>query len=375
MFTSYQRYLAVRFIFPFVSFLFFTTSFLLTIRLFKVIRIIGNKSVSFGIILELLGHICITLLPMTVPISVLMAIINVLNKMSEDSEIVAMSSFGISKRQLVSPFLILGFGIALAIYSLGRNIIPYSKSQFKNTIMTLASKNNLKAIRPEYFFTDIPRTTLFAQKIKDNEMESIFLHLIEKDKKKIIFAKKGVIEKKEQASYPALKLNLFDGNIVDILPSGDIRKIIFSQYNFPIASNIRPGLVTKDSMFTNSELIDVIQQRKKKWKAASSSEKSSLEHNLIRSQLEYWSRISNPLLCLVFIFLGFCLGIKSGKEKSQNSTAMAIIILLAYHSVFFTGLALAKKGYCPPVVAVFLPSLIVLWLARRYYTKLAWSIS
>ena len=98
----------------------FFVLFLLIFQIFRIIKIVVSKGVAVDLILELLFHISMTFLPFAIPISVLFASIYTLNKMSEDSEIVAMRSFGISKFRLLLPFLIVGIVIAVATFSLAR---------------------------------------------------------------------------------------------------------------------------------------------------------------------------------------------------------------------------------------------------------------
>src|SRR5690606_17243827 len=108
-----QRYLAINFVPPFLVACAFFVTFLLTSQLFRLTSIVVNKGVEFWSVLELFGHIAISFLPMAVPLSALFATIMTLNKLSEDSEIVAMRSFGIEKSQLFKPFLILACVIAM----------------------------------------------------------------------------------------------------------------------------------------------------------------------------------------------------------------------------------------------------------------------
>ena len=116
MFKVAQRYIAYNFLPPFLASCIFFVMFLLTFQLFKITRIIINKGVEFSVILELIGHIAISFFPMAIPLSALVATIYTLNKLCEDSEIMAMRSFGMSKFQLFQPLLILGILISIPRY-------------------------------------------------------------------------------------------------------------------------------------------------------------------------------------------------------------------------------------------------------------------
>ena len=375
MLNNFQRYLAFRFIPPFLMTLLFSLAFLLTFQLFRIIRFIIGKGVTPGVFFGLLADMAVSFLPIAIPLSAMIATIYSLNRLWEDSEIVAMRSFGIDKKQLFAPFFILSMAIALSIWSLGRNIIPHAKTQFKNTIIRLTSKEKLRDIQAEHFFTEIPRVTLFVQKTdgKDGKMEDVFIHAQnpKEGKKKVIFAKQGVFVGDEQSP---LRLHLFNGNIIDIsMKTNEVKKILFKDYDFPILQNIRPGLVPKDSMLTNEELSSLIAKRKRDVTLEpEEGKRDSLTRNLLHSKLEYWSRFNNPLQCLVFIFLGFGLGIKKGREKTQNSNVLAILLLVAYYVIFFMAVGFSRKGFLPPSLAIFLPTLAMAEIGRRVYKRLDW---
>lgn len=385
MFKLLQRYLATSFIKPFVVGSLFFISFLLTFQLFRITRIVVNKDVDWMIIIELVGHIAVSFLPMAVPLSALFATIYTLNKMSEDSEIVAMRSFGLTKFKLFSPFLMLGILISITIFSLNKSLIPYSKTQFKNTIVRLTSRGMLTSIKAENFFTDIPNVTLFSEKVSDEgtKLENVFIRQTSKgnEEESIIIAKHGNLIKKAKGkwSLPTLRLHLQDGNIVKTKKGQkDLEKVIFQNYDFPIVSGgALGGFVTKDSMRTNSELGIIIEEQRIRLEGIQSGKlKGSLKNEIkwqAKSKLEFWSRFNTPLQCLVFIFLGFSLGIKKGRGRQKNTGAIGFLVLILYYTVFFLGVSLSRKGVFPPALTVFMPSLLTLIVGSIYYKKLDWA--
>ncbi|MDD0852611.1 LptF/LptG family permease [Halobacteriovorax sp. GB3] len=376
-----ERYLAATFIPPFLFSTFFFVTFLLTSQLFRITRIVTKKGVPFWTIFELIGHIGISFLPMAVPLSALFATIYTLNKMSEDSEIVAMRAFGVNKFKLFRPFLIVGIFISLGIFSLNRSIIPYSKTQYKNTLIRLTSKGVLVDIRPEQFFTDIPGVTLFAERVEDdgNVLHNVFIKFKASGKveEQVVIAKKGIMIKHKigQWGVPTLRLRLLDGNIYKTGKNNSKEKVIFEQYEFPIIEGRAiSNFVTKDSMRTNGELLKEVEKYKAlRDSAKNETDKKDAHIKLEKTKLEYWSRFNTPIQCLIFVFLGFCLGIKQGRGRGKNTSAVALGILLVYYALFFTGVSFSKRGQLAPFITVFVPSLMAFLLASYYYRKLDWA--
>ncbi len=311
-----------------------------------------------------------------------------MNKLSEDSEIIAMRSFGLKKSQLIMPLLILGTFLSLTIFMANKKIIPYSKRQFKNTIIKLTSKGMLTDIKEGNFYTEIPNITLFAEKVRKGGkiLSNVFIHLKDSKTKelKIIFAKSGVLIKRKQVDeiIPSLRLHLEDGNITRIIHGKeDMEKIIFKKYDFPlINSNFRLGFVTKDSMRTNTQLLDVMKKNRKEYEQLIKVEISKrnsrrindLKKDYIKSKLEYWARYNTPIQCIVFILLGFTFGIKKGRGKNKNTGGIVMLMLVLYYAILFLGISMAKKGQVPPVITIFTPSILITWIGLKYYKKLDW---
>lgn len=381
------RYLASSFIAPFIVSVIFFVSFLLTTQLFKITRIVTKKGVDFWTVAELVAHIGISFLPMAIPLSALFSVIYTLNKMSEDSEIVAMRSFGISKYSLLSPFLILSVIIGVTVFSLNRKIIPYSQARFKNTIVRLTSKGVLTDIRPGQFFTEIPNITLFAEEVNNDgtRMDRIFIQSnnIQTGEEKIIMARVGHLIKQSQSKWeaPTLRLHLKDGNLFTMKQSGEKEKILFKEYDFPVLTGgVISSFVTKDAMRTNDELSAIIDdfENQQRELAGKEDQKSmeSLQWLVTRkaaAKLEYWSRFNTPLQCIIFIFLGFSLGIKKGRGKSKNTTLIGMIVLIVYYSIYFIGVAFSNKGQVSPQISVFFPSLIALAVGTKYFKNIDWA--
>ena len=373
MFKIFYRYLAFSFIPPFSLSIIFFVVFLLTFQLFRITSMIIGKDVNLMMVLELMGHISITFIPIAAPLSAIFATIFTLNKLSEDSEIIAMKSFGMNKFKLFLPFVLLGSILAITVFSLNKNLIPYSKIQFREGIVKLTSKGLLKDIKKENFFTDIPGITLFAENVEEDgtKLENVFIHLNRgndhSEKEKIIMAEKGRVIKIKDNKWGAssMRLNLINGNILKFADMGKVEKILFKEYNFPMFDNVyRSNAVVKNSMLTNDELKNKIKKNNK-------SGKINSEGN-IKAKLEYYSRFNTPFLIITFIMLGFSLGIKRGRAAQGNPTAVSMIIIICYYVMFFVFLSMAKEKLVIPEIAVYFPTFLAFAIASYLFSKLDW---
>lgn len=383
------RYLASNFIPPFVIGFVFFVAFLITFYMFRIISLIVNKGVEVSVVLGMVLDLSVSFFPLATPLAVFFATIYTLNKLSEDSEIIAMRSFGITKFKIYLPFFIASFLIGGAIFSLNSIYIPKANADFKNTIVKLTSTGMLTSIKSGQFFTDIPNATLFAEGVSGDgdNFDEVFLHVVDKDaiQKRIIFAKKGSLIKlfADQYHAPSLRMHLTDGNIVKIDTDGNqIEKILFNEYDFPIFnSDFESTLLDKDSMKTSSELMTVIQKKQKdiayneRTPPAAPAEvdaRKEARKSLTKSQIEYFARILTLPQIMLFVLLGFALGIKKGRGGGSGNTIRAIIVLLSYYGIYFFMISLAQRGVLAAAVASFTPCILLLCISIYYFRKLDW---
>ena len=386
--NTLQFYLAASFVPPFTISLLFFLFFLLVGRLFRLIQIVVNTNVEYSVIIELMVHIMLSFLPISTPFSILFATIFCLNKLSNDSEIIAMQSFGFSKWDILKPFLIIGLTISVSIFFLGSTLVPYSKTLFKNMVTQLSSKGMFMNIKSKIFFTDIPNIILFAKEVSNdgNDLFEVFIrYKYENATERVIMAKRGHLIKQYFSTIqtPMLRLKLEDGNLVKYdKDRKDIEKILFKSYDFPILQGGQTlNFVTRNGMMSNKVLAQHIENNKaelskllsKKTLIYSDKRRlNDIQKELPKSQIEYWGRFNTPLLCLIFIFLGLGLGVKKIRGKEQNTAFIGITVTLIYYSLFFACISMAKKGYISSWSAVFFPTILIGTVAGMYYRNTDW---
>lgn len=381
------RYLASHFIPPFMMGFVFFVAFLITFYMFRVIGLIVNKGVDLLTVATMIMNLSVSFFPLAAPLAAFFATIYTLNKLSEDSEIIAMRSFGLTKMKIYLPFLVCSIMIAFTVHSLYSVFIPKANAAFKNTIVRLTSSGMLNSIKSGQFFTDIPNATLFAENVTDdgNNFNEVFLHLSNKERteQRIIFAKTGSLIKiyADEWHAPSLRLHLKDGNIIKYDVTGkQVEKVLFQEYDFPVFnSDFATAMLDKDSMKSNAELVRSIDQKKVNYEKALKENKlkpneiKDLKLTYYRTKVELFSRYASIPQIILFIFMAFSLGIKKGRGGGGHGTAKALILLISFYLVYFFLISLAQKGNLVPEVANFAPSILFTFVGLYYYRKLDWA--
>jgi lipopolysaccharide export LptBFGC system permease protein LptF len=372
-----QRYLAAQFIMPLLVSTAFFIAFLLTFELFKMTELLVTRDISLWFTMKLIGNIALTFVPLSLPIAVFFSTIFCMNRLSADSEYIAMRASGLNKFRIILPFLIIAGLLSCSVYQLNQNLIPRSNFEFKRKLNYLTSSGVLAGIKEGQFFNLIPNLTLFATKASKygRNLEGVFLHLKENEKgkeEKAIFSERGEIyfERNAIDLTEKLTLTLFDGNIVGIDPEKqELEKINFTKYVFPISKNQFDSRVSlKETMLSSAELEGVLTM------TAAEAKKTYRfnEKEFFNAKYEFWSRKNGALICFIFCFLGCTLGVSGNRGKSRSSGLIGLVCLIAYYGMYFGLVSIARKGTLPVPVAVYLPAFCIAVISIWFYRKLDW---
>lgn len=338
-------------------------------------ELLVTRDISVWFTLGLVGNIALTFIPLSLPIAVFFSTIYCLNRLSGDSEYIALRAGGLTKERILLPYLLVAALLSLSVYHLNQNLIPHSNKEFKRKVNYLTSSGLLAGIKAGQFFTLVPGLTLFATNSSKygRNLQEVFLHLEDRKTKeeKLIFAKKGelVFDRDSKSLTEKLTLTLFDGNIIGQNKKKEIEKILFAKYIFPLSqSQFKDRFAIKETMLTSSELEGVLKM---------TFEEAEKKYNFNKKEFfnaryEYWSRKNGALIVFVFCFLGFTLGITGTRGKSKNAGFIGILCLILYYGLFFSLVSLANKDKIPVPLAVFLPATIMAALGIRFYKKLDW---
>ena len=388
----YQFYLAANFIAPFLVSTTFFVAFLLTFEMFRVMQMLTASDITFWFILQMMGNIAITLVPMAIPLSIYFSAIFAINRMSSDSEYIALRSFGVEKKKILLPFILISLVVAVNVFFLNQELIPSAHRKVRLAFKKISSTSLIEGIKSGQFYTRIPNITLFPSKVDENtkELTDVFLHVYSKgaknsakrsesesdseigtERERVIFANSGQIlyTKNEKTGIESFKLFLEDGNIFDVDKAGTkSEKILFKEYLLPISEKrFSYRLTTKEVMMNHQELKQFIDAGleaalKKKYK----------KKDYFNAQYEYWNRINLPMLCILLTFVGFGMGVTGNRGRGQNNSGKAILVLMGYYLFFFSMISVCREGIIPLPLGLILPALLLLGYGVRVYRRLDW---
>ena len=123
------------------------------------------KGVSAPVVIGLVAKLIPQALAITIPMSLLLALLIAFGRLSADREFVAMQACGVSLRRLLRPVAVISITAwAVTSYVL-LDLVPGSNQRFLDTIFAVASQRAEGEVKPRTFFTEFPNLVLYVRDI------------------------------------------------------------------------------------------------------------------------------------------------------------------------------------------------------------------
>ncbi|MCA1584911.1 MAG: LptF/LptG family permease, partial [Acidobacteria bacterium] len=126
----------------------------------------AEQMLAKGVAWSTLLQIIVTLLPqalgLTIPMSLLIAILVAFSRLSSDREIVVMMACGISPFRLLRPVLALGAVTAAATLWVMVEAIPSGNQTYREITLRIVQDRAESQVRPRVFFEDFPNIVLYV---------------------------------------------------------------------------------------------------------------------------------------------------------------------------------------------------------------------
>jgi|TARA_B100001105_G_scaffold97689_1_gene77865 lipopolysaccharide export system permease protein len=221
---------------PFIFSLLIIVFVLFTQFLLRAIDRFIGKGLDLGTIFEYLFLNLGWISALAVPMAVLVAALMAFGQFSEDNEITAMRSSGISFATIILPALTMGLLISITLILFNAFIMPEMNFKARMLSGDIYRKRPGLNIEPGYFMDDLPDYSMI---IRDKENETlidvrIFSKGINKSQTSI-HSKTGKLSTIDDA----IILDLYDGEIheLDLNDYGNYRRIEFAKHKITIPAD------------------------------------------------------------------------------------------------------------------------------------------
>jgi lipopolysaccharide export system permease protein len=141
------------------------------------IETIADKSISFFIVLELIGYRSVHLFLVALPLACLIASVMTVGVLAERYELSSFHSAGVSPDRILRPLLLCGTLVAALSYLTADYIVPASNLAFYERLQEVQLNDAALHLEAGVFNDDLPGFTIMAKKKADNgNLEDILLY-------------------------------------------------------------------------------------------------------------------------------------------------------------------------------------------------------
>ena len=233
-----HKYLLKEMLLPFIFSLLIITFLLFVNFLIRAVDRFLGKGLDFFIIIEYLFLNLAWIIALSVPMAVLLTSLMTFGRMSEDNEIDALKSSGISYYSLMISPLFFGIFITFLLVLFNNYILP--EMNFKARLLSgdIYKKRPMMNIEPGIFIDALPNYNIIIGGKSEGIMFDVrIFSKVNKKSQVSIYAKTGNINTLSNA----FLLTLYDGEIHELENDqyNNYRRIIFKKHNIKIpADNI-----------------------------------------------------------------------------------------------------------------------------------------
>jgi lipopolysaccharide export system permease protein len=310
-------------------------------------------SFGFADIITLFVFMMPLFLLMVLPISCMLSVFLTFLRMSTDRELIALKAGGVSIYQMLrGPFFFslvcMGLGIFVSLYG-----IAWGMGNFRSTILQIASTRARVVVQPGVFNKDIlAGVTLFARKV-DPETGALRQVLFEDDTRNdgariTILAPEGDIGTDEAR-----------GQLVFTLHNGRIYRVQEEQFSILDFGSYTVRLDIGKA-FSGVDL-GLVKPKEMQWKdllRMNAERNAPSKRYQFKVDVEIHKRLALPVACLALGLFAVPLACAFDGVKRQLGVVLALVMFMAYYSIFSFGLTSGESGRLPPTVGLWLANLL-----------------
>lgn len=362
------KYLLKELVFPFFIALSVVTFVFLTNHLLTLVELILKYGVGLWTVLKLMTYILAATLAISIPISLLFAILLSFGRMSADMEFTALKAGGISLPSLFKPILALGLALSFVMLLFNELLLPRANLGYKILFFEIVRNRSNVLVQEGTYVRDFEGFILHVghKEKSGGRLEEVTLFLLPQGQTplQVVTARWGRLISDPTSFRVYLELHqgslqsvsrtdplqltqlFFDTDVIDIDIHGQLRQA--------------QGLERRPEEMTIAEIRSGIGQMKPdspdRWAWAVVMQK----------------KLAIPFACLAFALIGCPLGTLVRRGGRLLGFVFALGLILDYYLLLSFGETYGSNGRLSPLLAMWLPNaqlcgigLILTWMVLR----------
>lgn len=305
----------------------FTTLFTIVISV-MLIRILGDAAagkVASADVVALLGFSALINLPVLISLTTFIAVLMVVARSYQDSEMVVWFASGISLMQWIRPIMQVGLPLVLLTAVLSFWLTPWAGKLSAEYKERFRNREDISRVSPGKFQESADGSRVFfveGLSSDTSHVKNIFLSQTQGEESSVVVAREGTVTIDERGDK---LLQLREGRRYDGTPDAtDFRIMDFQRYTVIIASAVQEIAENRSARaLSTPELIT-----------------NPIPPNLA----ELLFRISSPLTCLMQMLLAIPLGFVNPRRGRTLNLMIALLLAITYFNANSVMQSLVAQG-------------------------------
>ncbi|AGW86079.1 Permease YjgP/YjgQ Family Protein [Blattabacterium sp. (Nauphoeta cinerea)] len=352
--------------------LFMTPFFIIYITIFIIFMIqffwsqideLTGKNISIFIILKFILYFGVSIIPLVTPIALLLTSIIIFGDLSENQELIAIKSSGISLFRVMIPILCLTFILSIVLYLFSDFVIPKAKMKAKKLGYQISLTHPSLKLKERIFVNLLPNFFIKIDRINNNYLHNVFIFFYDKNSLiNTILSQKGILIPNQKDG--SIQLKLING----VLYSENFNNIKNKQYSYQLVEfhtliqnfKIPSGTKIKNlddydfyKTLNTRNLIKKINFFQKKIITILTGTKY-----IAKLQLELQKKFTFPVTCIIMFLTGAPLGAIIRKGGIGYPTVIALIIFIIYYTLLTITQNKVEKAEICSWIGAWIPNLV-----------------
>jgi len=329
------------------------TFFLVVDRVYQLTDLVITKSVPFHLVLNLLVFMLPGFLGLTLPMALLVAVLLVSGRMAADLEVAAFKASGVSPLRLFRPFVLAALAVSAVVALITLVVAPAASGAFQNQLFRVLQAKATTGIKERTFSASFGQMVMYVEDISASQVA--LRGLVVSDERDATLSRIIVAREGRLLSDPKRRrvtMRFIDGSVseTDVADFRRFRTTAFRLYDLtlPLENPQRAAerIERPEKELTLAQLRATIADLERQGQIVAPF------------RVEMHKRFTLPVAALVFVLVGFPLGIRTHRGGRTLALGSSLAIVIGYYTVhtFLEDMALGQR--LPVVVALWLPNVI-----------------
>ncbi len=323
--------------------------------LYTVVEIVVERGVPLPSVMKFLALKIPAAAVMALPVSALLAVSLVFNRLAADGELVALRAGGASFWRLMLPAALIGLLTAAAVFALNEALAPRCDEASRRLLVEAISRQRTLAFQPKRFLELSNDAAVYANDVDPtrDRLLGVKLFLLRGDQPPVLVMAREAIFTDQGLTVPHAEAIAPDWN-------GDVTwgSVGTVRVNLSSEALALPGGAGE---LRQMPLADLWRQ----WHQL----RAEAPRRAARYALELHSRIAMAAAALFFALLAGPLTLAVGRGRTLSGVGLSLVFVFVYYLGMLWTRLLGERGILPPAAAAWAENIAVLaliaWLVRR----------